>query len=159
MIELETLLVSIAASVQTSQDAIQYSAYQNFMKYFTVSSGKDNVEEKAEGNAKDGIEADDIKRPQFHIPIIQDFHIPDACGNESVSIPAVALINHDSLILENVRIVLNVSGISDGEHFMVSTEPMNENQGLEHHQITLDFKKKEPPEGISRILTGCSQYL
>lgn len=155
MIALEALLKSIAASVQTSQDAIQFNAYQNFMKYFSASSGEGN----AEGNAEGGIEADDIKRSQLHIPIIRDFHIPDACRNNSVSVPAVALVNHDSLILENVRIVLNVSGKSDGEHFMVSTEPMNEEQGLEHHQITLDFRKKEPPEGISRILTDYSQFL
>ena len=159
MIALEALLKSIAASVQTSQDAIQFHAYQNFMKYFSASSGEDNAEENAAGSAEGVIEADDSKHPQLHIPIIRNFHIPDACGNDSVSIPAVALVNHDSLILENVRIVLNVSGKSDGEHFMVSTEPMNEEQGLEHHQITLDFRKKEPPEGISRILTGYSQLL
>ena len=57
------------------------------------------------------------------------------------------------------RVVLNVSGVSNGKNFMVNTEPMNDTQELEHHQITLEFKHKEPTEGISRILTAYNQFL
>ena len=147
MVELETLLTSIASSVQTSQAAIQLNAYKHFMKYFTAST------------KNGGIESGERKPAPTHFPLTQYFNVSDSSTNTNVAVPAVALVNHDSLVLENVKVVLNVSGVCDGEHFMVSTEPINDSQGVQHHQITLDFKQKEPSEGISRILTAYNQFL
>ncbi len=147
MVELETLLTSIASSVQTSQAAIQQNAYRNFLEYFVDATAKNSSED--EGH----------KRKSMHIPIIQYFNISEESESEGIAVPSVALVNHNSLVLENVKVVLNVSGVPDGEHFMVSTEPMNDRQGMEHHQITLEFKQEEPSEGIARMLTQYNHFL
>lgn len=138
MIALETLLTNIAASVQTSQDAIQLNAYKNFLKYFSS--------QKEEGK-------------QIHIPVTQYFDVSDSPETSRVAVPAVALVNHNSLVLDSVKVVLNVSGVSNGQQFMVSTEPNNDSEQFDHHQITLEFKQKEPAEGIARILTAYDQFL
>ena len=143
MVKLETLLTSIAASVQSSQAAIQQNAYDNFMHYFQ----------------KNTPTSDNAHPEQTHFPVITHFNLPDSPENADIAVPAVALVNHDSLVLENINVVLNVSGVSNGKNFMVNTEPMNDTQELEHHQITLEFKHKEPTEGISRILTAYNQFL
>lgn len=147
MIELETLLTSIATSVQMSQDAIQLNAYKNFLKFFSPEPENDGQDEKKQNPT------------QTHVPVTQYFNIPDSPDNTSVAVPAVALVNHSSLVLDNVKVVLNVSGVSNGQQFMVSTEPLNDTPETEHHQITLEFKQKEPSEGISRILTAYNQFL
>ena len=130
MVKLETLLTSIAASVQSSQAAIQQNAYDNFMHYFQ----------------KNTPTSDNAHPEQTHFPVITHFNLPDSPENADIAVPAVALVNHDS-------------GVSNGKNFMVNTEPMNDTQELEHHQITLEFKHKEPTEGISRILTAYNQFL
>lgn len=147
MVELETLLTSIATSVQMSQDAIQLNAYSNFLKYFSSGQRNDEQNENIQNLA------------QTHVPVTQHFTVPDSPENTNVSVPAVALVNHSSLVLDNVKVVLNVSGVSNGQQFMVSTEPLNDTQETERHQITLEFKQKEPSEGISRILTAYNQFL
>lgn len=147
MVELDTLLTSIATSVQMSQDAIQLNAYKNFLKYFSSGQGNDEQEEHKQNST------------QTHVPVTQYFNVPDSPENTSIAVPAVALVNHSSLVLDNVKVVLNVSGVSNGQQFMVSTEPLNDTQETEHHQITLEFKQKEPSEGISRILTAYNQFL
>lgn len=147
MVKLETLLTSIATSVQTSQAAIQQNAYENFMQYFVSPT------------EKDGSHSDNAESIQTLFPILSHFRVPDSAEGGDIAIPAVALVNHDSLVLENIKVVLNVSGVSNGKNFMVNTKPMNDTQELEHHQITLEFKHKEPTEGMSRILTAYNQFL
>lgn len=146
MVKLETLLTSIATSVQTSQAAIQQNAYENFMQYFATA-------------VKNEPHSDNTKEGQTHFPILSHFNVPNSAEGSNIAVPAVALVNHDSLVLENIKVVLNVSGVSNGKNFMVNTKPTNDTEELEHHQITLEFKHKEPSEGISRILTAYNQFL
>lgn len=138
MVALETLLTNIATSVQTSQDAIQLNAYKNFLKYFSSQKEEDK---------------------QAHIPVTQYFDVSGSPESDRIAVPAVALVNHNSLVLDSVKVVLNVSGVSNGQQFMVSTEPINDSEQFDQHQITLEFKQKEPAEGISRILTAYNQFL
>lgn len=147
MVELETLLTAIASSVQASQAAIQQNAYTNFMKYFVA------------GRPNDTMLSEEGTNDEVHMPVIQHFNVSDSPDSAGVAVPSVTLVNHNSLVLENVKIVLNVSGVPDGKRFMVNTEPMNDVQGMEHHQITLEFKQEEPTEGMSRILTAYNQFL
>ncbi|MBD5470811.1 MAG: DUF2589 domain-containing protein [Lachnospiraceae bacterium] len=147
MVELETLLTSIASSVQASQDAIQHNAYTNFMKYF--------VSEKNNGMTL----SEEKTRDEAFMPVLQYFKALDSPDNAGVAVPMVALVKHNSLVLEGVKVVLNVSGVPNGNHFMVNTEPINDEQGTEHHQITLEFKKEEPTEGMSRILSAYNRFL
>lgn len=44
MIALESLLCSIAASVQASQNSIRHNAYSSFMRYFVEESDVNNSE-------------------------------------------------------------------------------------------------------------------
>lgn len=157
MVELETLLTSIASSVQASQGAIQHNAYRNFMKYFV--SDKNDGEMLSEENNDDTMLPEEKTRDEIYAPVFQYFKAPASPDNAGIAVPTIALVNHSSLVLENVKIVLNVSGVPDGEHFMVSTEPMNDRQGIEHHQITLEFKQEEPSEGIARMLTQYNHFL
>lgn len=147
MVELETLLTSIAASVQTSQAAIQQNAYRNFLNYFVTPSAKNSSVEE------------ELERKSMHVPVIQYFNLSGESEGDVIAVPSVALVNHNSLVLENVKIVLNVSGVPNGEHFLVNTEPMNDEQETERHQITLEFKQEAPSEGISRILTEYNHFL
>ncbi len=147
MVELETLLTSIASSVQMSQAAIQQNAYQNFLEYFVDTAAKNSLEDA------------EHEKKTMHVPIIHHFNISEESESEGIAVPSVALVNHNSLVLDNVKVVLNVSGVPDGNHFMVSTEPMNDEHGMEHHQITLEFKQKEPSEGIARMLTEYNHFL
>ena len=157
MVELETLLTSIASSVQASQDAIQHNAYTNFMKYF-VSDKNDGMilSEESDG---DTILSEEKTRDETYMPVFQYFKTPASPDDAGVAVPIVALVKHNSLVLDGVKVTLNVSGVTNGNHFMVNTEPMNDEQGTEHHQITLEFKKEEPTEGMSRILSAYNRFL
>ena len=141
MIELETLLTSIATSVQNSQAAIQLNAYKHFMKYFAASPRNVNTE------------FGEIKSSKTYFPITQYFNVSDSPANQGIAVPAIALINHDSLLLESVKIELNVNGTFDGERFMVSTDSVNNAKGTQPHQITLDFKQNEPSERMEKLIS------
>lgn len=146
MIKLETLLSSIAASVQSSQAAIQQNAYKNFLQYFkTASPQQASLSEQGSSSEL--------------VPILDHFKLPGMSDDKDFAVPVVTLINQDSLVLDTVKVVLNVSGISEGEHFMVNTEPINNENNLEHHQITLEFQRKDPTEGTSRVLTTYEQLI
>lgn len=146
MTKLETLLSSIAVSVQSSQAALQHSAYKNFLQYFkTASPQQESLSEQASS-------------PEL-VPILDHFKLPGMPDDKDFAVPIVTLINQDSLVLDRVKVVLNVSGISEGEHFMVNTEPINDENNLEHHQITLEFQRRDPTEGTSRVLTTYEQLI
>lgn len=148
MIALESLLCSIAESVQSSQNSIRQNAYSSFMKYFTeeyVVNNSDNL--------------NDAGNSTVLMPHMEHFRINDSPDGADIEVPAVALVNHNSMVLDKVKIVLNVSGVSDGEHFMVNTEPGNGTNDTEHHQVTLEFKQTEPSEGMARVLTTYNQSI
>lgn len=157
MVELETLLTSIASSVQASQAAIQQNAYTNFERYFIEEKSNDAM--PAANGIDEEVLSEEEADDEVYTPVMQRFKVSDSPESADIAVPAVALVNHNSLVLENVKIVLNVSGVPNGNSFMVNTEPMNTEQGSEHHQITLEFKQEEPTEGMSRILTAYNQFL
>lgn len=146
MIKLETLLSSIALSVQSSQAALQQNAYKNFLQYFKAASPQ-------QASLSEQVSSSEL------VPILDHFKLPGMPDDKDFAVPIVTLINQDSLVLDSVKVVLNVSGISEGEHFMVNTEPINNENNLEHHQITLEFQRKDPTEGTSRVLTTYEQLI
>lgn len=148
MIALESLLCSIAASVQASQNSIRHNAYSSFMRYFVEESDVNNSENLT-----------DAGRSTALMPLMEHFRINDSPDSADIEVPAVALVNHNPMVLDKVKIVLNVSGVSDGEHFMVDTEPGNAANDTEHHQVTLEFKQTEPSEGMARVLTTYNQSI
>lgn len=148
MIALESLLCSIAESVQSSQNSIRQNAYSSFMKYFNeeyVVNNSDNL--------------NDAGNSTVLMPHMEHFRINDSPDSADIEVPAVALVNHNPMVLDKVKIVLNVSGVSDGEHFMVNTEPGNAANDTERHQVTLEFKQTEPSEGMARVLTTYNQSI
>ena len=148
MVALESLLCSIAASVQASQNSIRHNAYSSFMRYFVE-----------ESDVNDSEDLTDARHSTVLMPLMEHFRINDSPDGAGIAVPAVALVNHNPMVLDKVKIVLNVSGVSDGEHFMVDTEPGNCTNDMEHHQVTLEFKQTEPSEGMARVLTTYNQSI
>lgn len=142
MISLNELLSSISRSVQNAQLAIQDAELHSFLRYF-----------EQEGESNDA--------PGHTTPIspkVQPFCINEE--NSSLNVPLVTLAGHRPLSLDTVRIVMNVNAKADSSGIQVEVGPGEEsgNQQL-CHQITLEFKRSDAAEGVSRILDTANQFI
>jgi len=149
MIELKKLLSAIASSVQSSQELLKYNKHKMFLEHFTVDNNGINDNE---GIASAG--ADTVLTPKVH-----NFNLTKNQNQEPLVVPRVALSNHNSIALDNVKVVLNVSGKVEENRVMVNIEPINTDETLQHHQITMEFKQQEASEGEARIITATSQFI
>ena len=146
--DLNNLVGGIGNSIREALHSLDAYNLHSFMQHFDSAPGEAG-------------QADTVQPKTIALPM------PTPSGkHETRHVPVVALLNHSSLQLQEIRIKLRVTLSSQEENkpLMAEVAPLKPQAGDEDTQpntaeIELYFKRGDPPEGVSRVLTEYHKQL
>lgn len=138
--ELSQLIEAVGVAVQQAQSGVERTAVEEYLRYFRDPEGK---EQSGQG--------------KLLFPQTVEVALPGEDGTLTpVSVPVVALVNHDPMRLEQVRVRLNIAPVLDGTgELQVSAAPAQESG----HSLELLFQAGEAGEAAARIGGAVSRLL
>lgn len=142
--KMETLIAAVGASVQRAQSAVEQAAVEQYLGYF---------HRRPTANDMLGAEGPE----QALRPRTLEVQLPDGEGEERrVAVPLVALANHNTLRLEQVKVRLNITpSLTEEETVEVEAAPNSENG----HSVELVFQSDGATEAAARISDAANRLL
>lgn len=138
---MDDLIAGVGSCVQRAQAAVEQAALEQYMGYFERSVPVQGV-------------PDEEKPKEILIPRILDMTLPG--DMRTVPVPLVALVNHNTLRLDKVKVRMNLIPTRlDNERVEVEAAP----QGQEGHSLELVFQADGVNEAIARISSTASQMM
>lgn len=150
MKSLGKLIDGISLSMKSAQEKIEEHTLQSYRKFFTEEEGEDGILTMR--------------------PVMVKIPLPDKNGNYvDTDIPIVALMQHNTLNLEEVRLKMNVRTVSTSDKSddvdvevvsnLTSESGEKTNSSGTNCEIELLFKSCQNQEGVSRITTKLIQMI
>jgi len=138
--ELSELIAAVGVSVQQAQSRVERTAAEEYLGYFRA---------PGENGAVGGEGA--------LVPWTVEVSLPGEDGQAApVAVPVVALVNHNPMRLEQVRVRMNiVPALTEGGGVEVSAAPAGE----EGNSLELTFRAGEAGEAAARIGGTASRLL
>jgi hypothetical protein len=130
-IPLSKLIKNIGTSVQTANQAIEYSAAKIYL-----GQGYTPTADKHELN-----------------PITYTLNMPSSDGeSKQLNVPMTVLVHNTSLQLDSVEVKLKFAIEESGDEIAVTVKPENDpKSAFSLSELTLQFKTSPPTEGASRL--------
>ena len=141
---MDDLISAVGSCVQRAQAAIEQAAVDQYMEYFeqpVLSRGMPD-EDEPDGMLK---------------PRTLDVALPGEEGEDrTVQVPLVALVNHNTLRLDQVKVKMNIipTTLGQGQVEIEAAPP-----GKEGHSVELVFQADGVNEAVARISSAANQML
>lgn len=138
---MDDLIAVVGSCVQRAQAAVEQAAVEQYMGYFERSVSTQRL-------------ADEEKREEMLVPRTLDVALPGE--DRTVQVPVLALVNHNTLRLDQVKVRMNLIPTRlDKEQMEVEAAP----QGQEGHSLELVFQADGVNEAVARISGVAGQML
>lgn len=137
--KMEQLLQAMGDAVQDAHRLMEFSSMQSYLEQFFEPAKTD---------------ADTVSYQPKSLCI----QLPAEMGGRTIQAPLAALVHHNSLNVDYVKLKLNIHLDEENEITVAPASPAGE-QDCPSGELEIVFKGSAPPEGIARIETSLNQFL